>query len=347
MPSRALGPPSDACVFVFLHRDRAETILDYKRFTIEFLPEEFLHPQFFFLRPDGTEIDETLRNEHHAYAASQIVKILETRIWPVTGKGLTPKLRDKAEQDLAKAKEALDAGKLDVAERALAPVLKLKPACGVKDRAAMLSDEIRARGELAAAWNELAATLTDPPAEVAGAIATGDWMGARKTLLRRGAEARGLVGRIEEAVRKQFAVDEAHYQLIIAQDRGHHYLEVSFRTGPPIVESLTLEISALSQKGEVFEGHTLLHNLPPSSRHMACATLSSMALRGNLVQSFRARLYLGDLLVGEKIADGAPAAWPEPPARDVKTGPDFFQPGDAYHTSSEVVPEEIRVGRVS
>ena len=91
MPSRALGTPSDACVFIYLHRTKAETWEDYRRFVTEFLPEKFNHPQYLFLRPDGTEIDASLRHDHEALSAGQIVKILKRNIWPVTGKGLKPK----------------------------------------------------------------------------------------------------------------------------------------------------------------------------------------------------------------------------------------------------------------
>jgi hypothetical protein len=77
---------------------------------------------------------------------------------------------------------------------------------------------------------------------------------------------------------------------------------------------------------------------------MVAATITPRALGGQLIKAVRFRLYLVDLLVAEKIEEGGPAAWPETTERLI--GPDFYDPGDAFHQSKGLSVEDIRVGRM-
>ncbi len=342
MPSRALGPASESCVFLFLHRDREEFILDYKRVVTEFLPEKFNHPMFLFLRPDGTEISPELRNEHMYVSGSQIAKILKKYVWPETGKGLKPKVWKKAEAGVVAAQAAMDAGDLGKAERALAPVLKLKPWCGVKDRAGYMKKDIAARRELLAIWDSASAEMKDPPEKMREYLEAGDLLAAREAISRR------LLPAFEEKlvaeIKSRFQMTEAQHQLTIMGTSAHHYLEATFTCGLQKAEGLRVEISIISDEGDILDGNALLPVVSWSSRRMFCATLTARALKGNLVKAIRARLYLDDLLLAEKIEATGPSVWPA--TEKAMVGPDFYEPGDAWHVSRDLELTEIRVGRV-
>ena len=49
-------------------------------------------------------------------------------------------------------------------------------------------------------------------------------------------------------------------------------------------------------------------------------------------------------LLAEKIEEGGPATWPA--ASKAMVGPDFYEPGDAWHVSRGIPVTGIRVGRV-
>ncbi len=62
MPSRALGPASESCVFIFLHQTREHTILDYKRVVfmllgVSLFAAVYLSPAW----PDATPRDAASR----------------------------------------------------------------------------------------------------------------------------------------------------------------------------------------------------------------------------------------------------------------------------------------------
>jgi len=342
MPSRALGPASESCVFLSLHRDREEFILDYKRVVTEFLPEKFNHPMFLFLRPDGTEISPELRHEHMYMSGSQIVKVLKKYVWPETGKGLTPKAWKKAEEGVVAARTAMDAGEFRQAERALAPVLKIKPKCGVRDRAGYMQKDIEARRSLLALWDRASADMKDPPEKMREHLLAGDLFAARRAI-----SARLLPGFEEKLVaeiKSRFDLTEAWHQLTIMGTSAHHYLEATFSCGLQKAEGLRVEVSVLSEAGDVLDGNALVPVVGYSSRRMFCATLTARSLKGNLVKAIRARLYLDDLLLAEKIEETGPSVWPE--SQKAMVGPDFYEPGDAWHVSRDLELTEIRVGRV-
>jgi hypothetical protein len=349
MPSRALGPASEHCVFIYLHRSKATTERDYRNVVTEYLPETFNHPIFLFLRPDGSEIDEALRHEHEYLSGSQIADILKKKVWPETGKGIRPRDWKRAEEAIAKATVALDAGDLDRATRSLRMPLKLSTRCGVRDRARFLQRDVVVRRDFTAKWDALSEAARAEWRGVREALAVGDLLGARRLLLRAPEDAaarKELLRPIEKEIVRRFEVTQSEPQLIIYQNRGHTYLEVSFAAGLRETPRLVVEMCAISEASDVFEARATFRNVTCSSRKMVCGTLPSAPLRGELVRAVRTRIFVDGLLVAEGAGERAPEPWPEPPSKKVTHGPDFFKPGEAYHISPDLVPEDILVGRV-
>jgi hypothetical protein len=320
-----MAKESHQSVFVLLHQTREDCKPSYALLTREYLPEDFFHPAYFFLRPDGSEVDTANRHCHEALAAKQMVDILKD-IRKAWGPGLTEADYAKHKAALAAAEKLVTDGDAAAARTALKPLAALKARCGLADRA-------RACLRFLDAVEALAKEL--PAGEVAERARRGDLAGALRELRRRASTdeaSRAAADRVLEVIRSFVKLARVRYEPLVLAGVSYHYLRAEWSTDLPAFSGLTVELGYLADDGRALLGFGTFDEVAPFCRHRAAAGLTGGFLRGARVANLRVRLFIGDVLLAETLLAPAPAEFPAE-ADGVRTGPDLLSPDETLGTN--------------
>ncbi len=336
--SKALLEESRKSVFVFLHQTREETHPSYHLITREYLEEDFLHPVYFFLRPDLTEVSKENRHHHEALGPSQIRDVLvETRKeW---GAGLSEADYAKHRAALAEAEARLAAGAFAEAKALFAPLAGLKARCGIRDRAAAALRFIAALAGLSAE----AAPLGGEPVALLG---RGDLPGALRELRRadRGEAGKALAEKVLVAIREFVRLRPLRYEMLLLTTGTYHYLRAEWESDLPPFSGLALQLSYRTDDGKTSESYGLYDRVQPFRHHRAAVSVTSRDLRLAKVANARAQLWLGDVLLHEELLRKEPADFPEDESH-VKVGPDPLPPDETLGAWVKSEGREWKVGR--
>ncbi|MHC4860350.1 MAG: hypothetical protein ACYTDY_09700 [Planctomycetota bacterium] len=335
-------------VFVFLHQTREDSRPSYELVTKEYLEESFLHPVYFFLRPDGTELDKKHRHHHEALAGQQILKILQ-KIQKEWGPGLSIEQYEKAKADLAKADELLAAGDEDGAKGILEKLAKLKARCGVKDRAKAMLIEIELTRRLLEAWRKKEGV---PPAlgeQVAKGLSGRDLVAVFKML--RAAKPKpapdpvgSFLDEVTIALREAIRLNPVRLDEVYIGTRTFYYLRAEWETSLSPFDGLVLQIGYVTDQPKTLEGWAVFDKVAPHKHHRAACSLSSLDLRLRDVANVRAQLWIGDFLLHESLLKKEPTQFPEEQSH-VTVGPDLLRVDETLGVSSHSRLREYNVGR--
>jgi hypothetical protein len=319
-----MAKESHQSVFVLLHQTKPEHQPDYALLTREYLPEDFFHPAYFFMRPDGTEVDTANRHCHEALAAKQMIDILK-EIRKAWGPGLSEADYAKHGATLGEAEKLLAAGDASAARAALKPLAALRQKCGLADRARA---DLRFLDAIEALAKEV------PAGEVADKVGRGDLVGALRELRRRAARdetAEVAAGKVIEVLKGNVKLAPVRYEPLVLQGISYHYLRAEWSTGLPPFCGLSVELAYLTDDGRALLGWGTFDDVAPFRRHRAAASLTGGFLRGARVANLRVRLMVGDALLAEELLRPAPAEFPVEKG-GVVSGPDLISPDETLGT---------------
>ncbi len=343
--SPSLARASRKYVFVLLHQTREDSRESYRLITEEYLPEEFLHPVYFFLRPDGTEVDAGNRHHHEALGPSQILKILDgiQRRW---GRGLTEKEYAKHGPVFAEGRALFSRGKPAEAAERLAPLAGLKARCGLRDRAAAMRDTARVSADLASEWRELGCPERALFRGVAGALRAGDLPGAWRRLRARAEEGRlrAFREKIESELRRRIRLLPVRLSRVVAGGHIYWYLKAAWRSDLPAFDGLVLQLGYLCEGPRTCEGYARFDRVEPAPHHRAALSAAARDLRLRDVLDARARLWLDGLLLHESHHRRPPRAFPAMEDGHVLVGPDLLRKEDALAVDYRAKLVDYRLG---
>lgn len=324
-------------VFVYQHQTRPDSAESYRLVAEEWLPEEFEHPVYLILRPDGTEADPANRHYHQALPARQIEKMIDgvARDW---GRGLSGRDWEEARDALAGAEEQIAAGKVDEALPALEKLAKLRARCGVKDRAAALLDLIgRARA--------LAGAVAETNAPAAARLAALDLVGAWRLLRKSTAEgADAAAERILAEIRRFVRLRPVRLDKLLLSTGTLYYLRAEWETDLPAFDGLVLQLGYLTEAPKSFEGFATFDRVEPYRHHRAAFSMRSVDFRLKDVVNARAELWLDGVLVAEKRLAEKPAEFPYE-TQSVMVGPDLLTESDTLGSHVKATLRKYELGR--
>lgn len=333
----SLEKASREAVFVYQHQTRPDSAGSYRLIAEELMPEEFLHPVYLILRPDGTEADEANRHCHEALSARQIEKMIDgvARDW---GKGLSGRDWEEARDALAAAEEQVAAGKVDEARPALEKLAKLRARCGVKDRAVALLDLIDRARKLAGAVAE-----TDPPA--AARLASLDLVGAWRLLRKSTADgADAAAEQVLAEIRRFVRLRPVRLDKLLLSTGTLYYLRAEWETDLPAFDGLVLQMGYLTDAPKSFEGFATFDAVEPCRHHRAAFSMRAVDFRLHDVVNARAELWLDGVLVAEERMAKTPAEFPFE-SESVMVGPDLLTESDTLGSRVKATLRKYELGR--
>jgi hypothetical protein len=332
-------------MFVLLHQTAEDSGASYKLVTEEYLEENFLHPAYFFLRPDGTEADEANRKHHMAMTAQFILKVLN-RIQKDWGRPLSVKEYTAAKAQMVDAEKLFNAGKGEEAKALLAKLSRLKARCGLKERAKAMLREMGIREKLLAAWNAKEGVPENFAKEIEHALRTGHLVKAWRMLGKSGeTAAEEMLPPVTEAIKELIRLKPLRMDKVYAESRAYYYLRAEWQTDMVPFDGLVLTLAYLAEGGKTFEGFATYDHVKPSRRHRAATSLSSRSLRLKNLVNARLQLWIDDLLIAESQwkADG-PKVYPVEKSH-VVVGPDLLKEEESLGVSNHSQFRKYGVGR--
>ena len=324
-------------VFVYQHQTREDSVDSYRLVTEEYLPEDFLHPAYFFLRPDGTEADPANRHHHEALSAGQMEKIL-AGIQKEWGRGLDEKDYAAAKAKLEEAEAHLAAGEREAAVPLLEELAKLRERCGIKDRA-------KAWLTLIGEADALLPAVAEASADAAKSLGALDVVGAWRTLGRMDGEApEALAGKLLDAIRAHVRLAPVRLERVFLSTGSLYYLRAEWATELPQFDGLVLQLSYLTDAPKSFEGFAKYREMEPFGHHRAAFSMSHRAFRLKDVVNGRAQLWLDGVLLGESLKAETPADFPWVD-ESVMEGPELLGEDDTLGARVKAKLEDYRIGR--
>jgi hypothetical protein len=344
--SKKLAKASQDFIFVWQHQTAADSCDSYRLVTEEFLPKDFLHPAYFFLRPDGTEVSKENRHHHEAISAQLILRILEEtqKEW---GKPLSGKDYEKAKAELAEAEAHYFASRADEARAVLEKLSRRRERCGVKERARTMLRDLEVRDRLLEAFRA-EVPGDDPPEDLRrpeemirrGRLdALYRWLGARDDGL-----SKALLPKVVEALRESIRLKPLKMDRVFLDDKSLYYLKAEWETDLAQISALVMQIGYVTDKKETFEGWAVYDEVRPSTHHRAATSLSSRDLRLADLVNARVQLWLDGLLLHESRLKPEATEFPEQ-AGNVIIGPDLLGPDETLNSGAQANMRTYQVGR--
>ncbi len=333
-------------VFVFLHQTRADSVKSYKLFTEEYLEEEFLHPAYFYFRPDGTEYDKAERGHHMALTAQHIDKVLK-QIAKEWGRGLGKKAYGEALATLEAAEKQMAAEETTAARAGLDRVSRLKARCGVKDRAVAMLRLMDAQIELLAAWRAIEDLPEQAKTGIEKALLGLDPVSALRLLRRERLELPAALAFEEQLtgfLRQTIRLDPVKLDKIYLKTGTLYCLKALFATDLPDFDGLVLQISYRTDRDKTLEGFATFNRVRPYRRHRAAVCLSARDLHYAEVANARVQLFVGDVLLAESLLAKSPADFPLEDSH-VVFGPDLLKSSESLSAGARADLRLYKIGR--
>lgn len=345
--SKKVAKASLDYVFVFQHQTRASSCDSYKLVTEKWLPEDFLHPVYLFLRPDGIEANEEDRNYHTALSGQKILKVLQ-KIQKEWGPGLRKKKYEAANAEIDEANALMAKGDWKGGEKLLRKVAGMKARCGVRDRAAATLAGLDVRKELVEAWRGIEGVGKDRGVEVDRLLAAGDLPGAYRILRRAAREGpeTEFRERVVEALRKMIRLEPVRFEKLILKAGTYHYVYAEWATDLPPFDGLVLQLSYVTDRDRTLESYGVYDSVAPNRHHRAAVSLSYRDLRMQEVENVRVQLWVEDVLLHESLWKESPTEFPEDTSH-VKWGPELMTEEDNLGVSNHSKLRESVIGRYS
>jgi hypothetical protein len=320
----------------------------YKLITEKYLPEDFLHPAYFFLRPDGTEADEANRHHHEALPGQRILKILKAiaRDW---GRGLDRKSWLEAKKEIALAELQCLSGGWEGARERLTKVAALRARCGVKEQAKALLATLDARHRLLEEWRGLEGVPEVLVPRVAEALAAGNFPDVWRAIRNHRGSAKippvnAFREKVEEVLLEGIRLKPVVLDRIDLSGRTYWTLKAEWETTLPEIDGLVVQLSYLTERERTHESYVVLDDVRPYARHRAACCLDSRQLRLADVVNLKVELWLDDLPLHTSRLEEEPARFPEDESH-VLFGPDLMEPHESLAAGGRYEIREFHVGR--
>ena len=343
--SKKLAKASHDYVFVWLHQTQADSCASYKLVTEEFLEEEFLHPAYIFLRPDGTEIDKANRHHHEAITAQLILKILD-RAQKDWGRGLSEKDYGEARASMDRALSLFVEKNEEESRKLLAGLAKLRERCGIRERAEAMLGEMAIRKKLLADWTAREGVRQGLAESVERTLRSGELVTTFRTLRKASDEAaESFLPAVTEALKETIRLRPLRLDRVFADQRSYYYLRAEWETDLMPFSGLTLTLAYVTDEGMTLEGFGTFDRVRPYRHHRAATSLSSRMLKLQDVANARIQLWIDDFLLAESYwkADG-PKEFPREDS-NVVVGPDLLREEESLGVGVRAQLRRYQVGR--
>lgn len=346
--SLAASSRKDA-VFVFLHQTQAASDPSYAITTREYFEEDFFHPAYVFLRPDGTELDKKHRNHHLTISAGYIDDVFAGIRKEWGSKGLSPEAWEKTKASLAEAEEATVAGDPEKARGIFKRVAGSKTRCGAKDRALAALRVLDLRASTAEAWQALEGIDESLRAGVGKLLSAGDLGGALLALDKApgigvGSALAGFRNTLLAGLKEAIRLSPARLDRVFLSTGTYYYLRAQWATDLPVVNDLAVQLSYVTSRAETREGYAVYDAVRPYGRHRACVSMTSRDFGVADLSNARVQLWLGKHLLHESLFKAEPSEFPEE-ASHVTVGPDLLDAKETLGANVKADLREYEVGR--